>query len=163
MRARGAQVTDIVILVVAADDAVMPQTIEAIDHVKAAGVNMVIAINKIDKPGADPDRIKQQLAERDILVEDWGGTYQCAEISAKTGQGIPDLLEKLVLEAEMLDLKANPHKRAVGVVIESKLDKGKGPIATVLVQEGTLKVGDHFVAGHHYGRVRALLNEKMKR
>lgn len=160
MRARGAQVTDIVILVVAADDAVMPQTIEAIDHVKAAGVNMVIAINKIDKPGADPDRIKQQLAERDILVEDWGGTYQCAEISAKTGQGIPDLLEKLVLEAEMLDLKANPHKRAVGVVIESKLDKGKGPIATVLVQEGTLKVGDHFVAGHHYGRVRALLNEK---
>ncbi len=160
MRARGAQVTDIVILVVAADDAVMPQTIEAIDHVKAAGVNMVIAINKIDKPGADPDRIKQQLAERDILVEDWGGTYQCAEISAKTGQGIPDLLEKLVLEAEMLDLKANPNKRAVGVVIESKLDKGKGPIATVLVQEGTLKVGDHFVAGHHYGRVRALLNER---
>ncbi len=163
MRARGAQVTDIVILVIAADDAVMPQTIEAIDHVKAAGVNMVIAINKIDKPGADPDRIRQQLAERDILVEEWGGTYQCAEISAKTGQGIPDLLEKVLLEAEMLDLKANPHKRAVGVVIESKLDKGKGPIATVLVQEGTLKVGDHFVAGHHYGRVRALLDEHNKK
>ncbi|WP_456407601.1 translation initiation factor IF-2 [Caldithrix abyssi] len=163
MRARGAQVTDIVILVVAADDAVMPQTIEAIDHVKAAGVHMVIAINKIDKPGADPERIKQQLAERDILVEDWGGTYQCAEISAKTGQGVSDLLEKLLLEAEMLDLKANPYKRAVGVVIESRLDKGKGPIATVLVQDGTLKVGDHFVAGHHYGRVRALLNEKNER
>ncbi len=160
MRARGAQVTDIVILVIAADDAVMPQTIEAIDHVKAAGVNMVIAINKIDKPGADPERIKQQLAERDILVEEWGGTYQCAEISAKTGQGVDELLEKLLLEAELLDLKANPHKRAVGVVIESKLDKGKGPIATVLVQDGTLKVGDHFVAGHHYGRVRALLNER---
>ncbi|NOX89647.1 MAG: translation initiation factor IF-2 [Calditrichaeota bacterium] len=160
MRARGAQVTDIVILVIAADDAVMPQTDEAIDHAKAAGVHMVIAINKIDKPGANPERIKQQLAERNILVEDWGGTYQCAEISAKTGQGIPELLEKVLLEAEMLDLKANPTRRAVGVVIEAKLDKGKGPIATVLIQDGTLRVGDHFVAGHHYGRVRALLNER---
>ncbi len=160
MRARGAQVTDIVILVIAADDAVMPQTDEAIDHAKAAGVNIVIAINKIDKPGANPERIKQQLAERNILVEDWGGTYQCAEISAKTGQGIPELLEKVLLEAEMLDLKANPKRRAVGVVIESRLDKGKGPIATVLVRDGTLHVGEHFVAGHHYGRVRALLNER---
>ncbi len=159
MRARGAQVTDIVILVIAADDAVMPQTDEAIDHAKAAGVRMVIAINKIDKPGANPERIKQQLAERDILVEEWGGTYQSAEISAKTGQGIPELLEKVLLEAEMLDLKANPKKRASGVVIESRLDKGKGPIATVLVQDGTLHVGDHFVAGLYYGRVRALLNE----
>ena len=159
MRARGAQVTDIVILVIAADDAVMPQTDEAIDHAKAAGVRIVIAINKIDKPGANPERIKQQLAERDILVEEWGGTYQSAEISAKTGQGIPDLLEKVLLEAEMLDLKANPKKRAKGVVIESRLDKGKGPVATVLIQDGTLHVGDHFVAGHHYGRVRALLNE----
>ena len=160
MRARGAQVTDIVILVIAADDAVMPQTDEAIDHAKAAGVRMVIAINKIDKPGANPERIKQQLAERDILVEEWGGTYQSAEISAKTGQGIPELLEKVLLEAEMLDLKANPKKRAKGVVIESRLDKGKGPIATVLIQEGTLHVGDHFVAGHFYGRVRALFNER---
>ncbi len=160
MRARGAQVTDIVILVIAADDAVMPQTDEAIDHAKAAGVNIVIAINKIDKPGANPERIKQQLAERNILVEDWGGTYQCAEISAKTGQGIAELLEKVLLEAEMLDLKANPKRRAVGVVIESRLDKGKGPIATVLVRDGTLHVGEHFVAGHHYGRVRALLNER---
>ncbi len=159
MRARGAQVTDIVILVIAADDAVMPQTDEAIDHAKAAGVRMVIAINKIDKPGANPERIKQQLAERDILVEEWGGTYQSAEISAKTGQGIPELLEKVLLEAEMLDLKANPAKRAKGVVIESRLDKGKGPIATVLIQDGTLHVGDHFVAGHFYGRVRALINE----
>lgn len=159
MRARGAQVTDIVILVIAADDAVMPQTDEAIDHAKAAGVRIVIAINKIDKPGANPERIKQQLAERDILVEEWGGTYQSAEISAKTGQGIPELLEKVLLEAEMLDLKANPKKRAKGVVIESRLDKGKGPVATVLIQDGTLHVGDHFVAGHHYGRVRALLNE----
>ncbi len=163
MRARGAQVTDIVILVIAADDAVMPQTNEAIDHAKAAGVRMVIAINKIDKTGADPERIKQQLAERDILVEDWGGTYQSAEISAKTGQGIPELLEKVLLEAEMLDLKANPKKRAKGVVIESRLDKGKGPIATVLVQDGTLYVGNYFVAGHHYGRVRALFNEFAKK
>lgn len=160
MRARGAQVTDIVVLVIAADDAVMPQTDEAIDHAKAAGVRMVIAINKIDKPGANPERIKQQLADRDILVEDWGGTFQSAEISAKTGQGIPELLEKVLLEAEMLDLKANPNKRAKGVVIESRLDKGKGPIATVLIQEGTLHVGDHFVTGHFYGRVRALFNEK---
>ncbi len=163
MRARGAQVTDIVVLIIAADDAVMPQTDEALDHARAAGAKIVIAINKIDKPGADPERIKQQLAERDILVEDWGGTYQVAEISAKTGQGIPELLEKILLEAEMLDLKANPNRRAKGVVIESRLDRGKGAIATVLVRDGTLRIGDNFVAGHYFGKVRALLNERNER
>ncbi len=163
MRARGAQVTDIVVLVVAADDRVMPQTEEAIDHAKAAGVPIVIAINKIDKPNADPQAIRQQLAERNILVEDWGGPYQVSEVSAKTGQGIDDLLEKILLEAEMLDLKANPNKKARGVVLEARLDKGKGPIATVLIQEGTLKVGDIFVVGQHWGRVRALLNERNQR
>ncbi len=163
MRARGAQVTDIVVLVVAADDRVMPQTEEAIDHAKAAGVPIVIAINKIDKPNADPQAIRQQLAERNILVEDWGGPYQVAEVSAKTGQGVDDLLEKILLEAEMLDLKANPNKKARGVVLEARLDKGKGPIATVLIQEGTLKVGDIFVVGQHWGRVRALLNERNQR
>jgi translation initiation factor IF-2 len=160
MRARGAQITDIVILIISADDAVMPQTDEALDHAKAAGVKIIIAINKIDKPGANSEKIKQQLAERNILVEDWGGQYQCAEISAKTGQGIPELLEKIHLEAEMLDLKANPKKLANGHVIESRLDKGKGAIATVLVQSGTLKVGDNFIAGQFYGKVRALLNER---
>ena len=163
MRARGAQVTDIVVLVVAADDRVMPQTEEAIDHAKAAGVPIVIAINKIDKPNANPQAIRQQLAERNILVEDWGGPYQVAEVSAKTGQGVDELLEKILLEAEMLDLKANPNKKARGVVLEARLDKGKGPMATVLVQEGTLKVGDIFVVGQHWGRVRALLNERGKK
>ena len=163
MRARGAQVTDIVILIIAADDAVMPQTIEALDHAKAAGVKIVIAINKIDKSTADTEKIKQQLAERDVLVEDWGGTYQNAEISAKSGKGIPVLLEKVLLEAEMLDLKANPDKNARGIVIESRLDKGKGAVATVLVQEGTLKTGDTFIAGHTYGRVRTMLNEQEDR
>ena len=159
MRARGAQVTDIVVLIIAADDAVMPQTDEALDHAKAAGVKIVIAINKIDKPGANPERIKQQLADREVLVEDWGGNYQCAEFSAKTGKGIPEFLEKLQLEAEMLDLKANPDRAAQGVVIESRLDRGKGAIATVLIQKGTLRVGDNFIAGHQYGKVRAILNE----
>jgi len=163
MRARGAQVTDIVILIIAADDAVMPQTDEALDHAKAAGVKIVIAINKIDKPGANPEKIKQQLADRDVLVEDWGGTFQSAEISAKTGQNISQLLEKVLLEAEMLDLKANPKRHAQGVIIESRLDKGKGAIATVLIQRGTLHVGDNFVAGHQYGKVRALINEKNER
>ncbi|MEJ2542514.1 MAG: translation initiation factor IF-2 [Calditrichaceae bacterium] len=163
MRARGAQVTDVVILIIAADDAVMPQTVEALDHAKAAGVKIVIAINKIDKPGADPEKIKQQLADRDVLVEEWGGTFQCAEISAKKGQGIDNLLEKVLLEAEMLDVKANPKRMASGFVIESRLDKGKGAIATVLIQNGTLKVGDNFVAGSYYGKVRALLNEKEDR
>ncbi len=163
MRARGAQATDIVILIIAADDAVMPQTVEALDHARAAGVKIVIAINKIDKPGANPERIRQQLADRDVLLEDWGGTYQSAEISAKTGQGIPELLEKVILEAEMLDLKANPDRRAQGVVVESRLDKGRGAIATVLIQKGTLKVGDNFIAGHYYGKVRAMFDEHDKR
>ncbi len=160
MRARGAQVTDIVILIVAADDDVKPQTDEAIDHTRAAGVKMIVAINKVDKPEANPERIKQQLAERNILVEDWGGDTQCAEVSAKTGQGIEELLEKVLLESEMLELKANSKKKAKGTVIESRLDKGKGVISTVLVQNGTLKVGDPFIAGQFSGRVRALLNEK---
>ena len=163
MRARGAQVTDVVILIIAADDAVMPQTVEALDHAKAAGVKIVIAINKIDKPGADAERIKQQLADRDVLVEEWGGSFQCAEISAKKGEGIDTLLEKVLLESEMLDVKANPNRLASGYVIESRLDKGKGAIATVLVQNGSLKVGDNFVAGSFYGKVRALLNEKDER
>ena len=137
MRARGAQVTDIVVLVVAADDAVMPQTVEAINHALAANVPIIVAINKIDKPGANPDKIKQQLAERGILVEDWGGKYQCVEISAKYGKNVDLLLEKILLEAELMELKANPKKRARGVVIESKLDKGRGPVGTVLVQTGT--------------------------
>ena len=160
MRARGAQVTDIVILIVAADDEVKPQTDEAIDHTRAAGVKMVVAINKIDKPEANPERIKQQLAERNILVEDWGGDTQCALVSAKTGEGIEELLEKVLLESEMLELKANSQKKAKGTVIESRLDKGKGVIATVLVQNGTLRVGDPFIAGQYSGRVRALLNDQ---
>jgi len=160
MRARGAQVTDIVILIISADDAVMPQTDEALDHAKAAGVKIIIAINKIDKPGANTEKIRQQLAERNVLVEDWGGEYQCAEISAKTGKGIPELLEKIQLEAEMLDLKANPSRMASGFVIESRLDKGKGAIATVLVQTGSLKIGDSFVSGQFHGKVRAMLNEQ---
>lgn len=163
MRARGAQVTDIVVLVVAADDRVMPQTEEAIDHARAAGVSIVVAINKVDKPNANPEAIKKQLADRGLLVEDWGGQIQCAEVSAKTGQGIDELLEKILLEAELLDLKANPNKRARGVVLEAKLDKGKGPVATVLVQEGTLHVSDYFVVGQHWGRVRAMLNERGQR
>lgn len=163
MRARGAQVTDIVVLVIAADDQVMPQTEEALDHAKAAGVRIIIAINKIDKPGANPDGIRKQLAERNILVEEWGGNYQCVEVSAKTGQNIPLLLEKILLEAELLELKANPNRPARGVVLEAQLDKGKGPVATVLVQTGTLKVGDCFVVGQHWGRVRAMLNERGKR
>ncbi len=163
MRSRGAQATDIVVLVVAADDRVMPQTEEAIDHALAAGVPIVIAINKIDKPNADPQAIRKQLAERNILVEDWGGKYQVVEVSAKTGQGIDELLEKILLEAELLELKANPKKRARGVVIESRLDKGQGPVATVLIQEGTLHVGDDFIVGQYYGRVRAMLNERNQR
>jgi translation initiation factor IF-2 len=163
MRSRGAQVTDLVVLVIAADDRVMPQTEEAIDHAKAAGVPIVIAINKIDKPGANPQAIRKDLADRDILVEDWGGNYQVVDVSAKTGEGIPDLMEKILLEAEILELKANPKKRAVGVVIESRLDKGKGPVATVLIQQGALSTGDDFIVGQYYGRVRALLNEREQR
>lgn len=163
MRARGAQVTDIVVLVVAADDAVMPQTVEAINHALAANVPIIVAINKIDKPEANPDKIKQQLAERGILVEDWGGKYQCVEISAKYGKNVDLLLEKILLEAELMDLKANPKKRARGVVIESKLDKGRGPVGTVLVQNGTLKIGDPFVAGTTFGRVRGMFDERGNR
>ncbi len=163
MRARGAQVTDIVVLVVAADDSVMPQTVEAISHAQAANVPIVIAINKIDKPEANPDRIKQQLADRNILVEDWGGKYGCVHLSAKQGTNVDELLERLVLEADILELKANPDREARGTVIESELDRGKGIIATILVQKGTLLVGDSFVAGNEFGKVRALLDERGNR
>lgn len=165
MRARGAKVTDIVIIVVAADDGVMPQTKEALNHALNAGVPIVIAINKIDKPAANPDKIKEQLANENILVEDWGGKYQCEGISAKTGKGIPDLLEKVLLEAEILDLKANPNKKASGTVIEAELDKGRGYVTTILVQTGTLRQGNVILAGQHYGKVRAMydhLGKKLK-
>ncbi len=160
MRARGAQLTDIVVLIVAADDAVMPQTVEAINHAQAAGVPIVIAINKIDKPGANSEKIKQQLADRNILVEEWGGKYQCVEISAKSGKNVDALLERILLEAEILDLKANPNRPARGVVVESQLDKGRGITGTTLVQKGTLKVGDPFVAGIYQGKVRAMFDER---
>ncbi|MBC8196625.1 MAG: translation initiation factor IF-2 [Candidatus Marinimicrobia bacterium] len=163
MRARGAQVTDIVIVIVAADDAVMPQTIEAIDHARAAGVPILIAINKVDRPESNTDKIKQQLTEQKIVVEDYGGNIQCCEISAKTGLGIPELLDKLLLEAELLDLKANADIPAKGTVIEGRLDKGLGAVATVLVEKGTLKKGDVFICGTQYSKVRALLNERGKR
>ncbi|HNS72992.1 MAG TPA: translation initiation factor IF-2, partial [bacterium] len=159
MRARGAQATDIVILVVAADDNVMPQTIEAISHAKAANVPIVVAINKIDKPGANPDTIRMQLSKHDVLVEQWGGKNQCVEISAKTGQNVELLLDNVLLEAEVLDLKANPDRLARGVVIESELDRGKGVVATVLVQSGTLKVGDPFIAGSYSGKVRSMFDD----
>lgn len=160
MRARGAQVTDIVILVVSADDSVMPQTIEAISHSLAANVPIIVAINKIDKPDSQPDRIRQQLADHNVLVEEWGGKYQCVEISAKKGINIDKLLEKILLEAEMLELKANPDRTARGTVIEANMTKGFGPVCTVIVQKGTLSIGDAFVAGHQYGRVRAMLDER---
>ncbi len=160
MRARGAQLTDIVVLVVAADDAVMPQTVEAINHALAASVPIVIAINKMDKPGASSDKIKQQLADRNILVEQWGGKYQSVELSAKTGLNVDNLLEVILLEAELLDLRANPDREARGVVIESELDKGRGITATILVQKGTLKIGDSFIAGIYHGRVRAMFDER---
>ena len=160
MRARGAKVTDIAIIIIAADDAVMPQTVEAINHAQAAGVPMVFAINKVDKPGANPDKIREQLSNMNILVEDWGGKYQCQEISAKKGDGVYELLEKVLLEAEMLDLKANPKRRAKGSVIESSLDKGRGYVATLLVQDGTLHMGDIVLAGTYHGRIRAMFNER---
>lgn len=163
MRARGAKVTDIAIIIVAADDSVMPQTIEAINHASAAGVPIVFAINKIDKPHANPEKIKEALSAMNYLVEDWGGKYQSQELSAKTGKGIAELMEKVLLEAEMLDLKANPNKRALGSIIESTLDKGRGYVATVLVQNGTLKVGDIVLAGTNYGRVKAMFNERNQR
>lgn len=160
MRARGAKVTDIVVLIVAADDAVMPQTIEAINHALAASVPIIIAINKIDKPGANVERIRQQLADRNILVEDWGGKYQCVEVSAKQGLNIDALLEKILLEAEMLDLKANADRKARGAVVETKLEQGRGVTATILIEKGTIRVGDPFVAGNFQGRVRAMFDER---
>ncbi|HUI09792.1 MAG TPA: translation initiation factor IF-2 [Bacteroidota bacterium] len=163
MRARGAQITDIVVLVVAADDSVMPQTLEAISHAQAAAVPIIIAINKVDKPEANADRIRQQLAEKNILVEEWGGKYQCVELSARTGKNVDVLLEKIGLEADVLDLKANPHRLAMGTIVEAQLDKGKGITATVLVQKGTLRVGDPFLAGIFSGKVRAMFDERGKR
>ena len=160
MRARGAQATDIAIIIIAADDSVMPTTKEAIAHAQAAGVPMVFAINKIDKPGANPDRIREDLANMNLLVEEWGGKYQCQEISAKKGIGVHDLLDKVLLEADMLDLKANPNRRATGTIIESSLDKGRGYVSTVLVANGTLKVGDIVLAGTSWGRVKAMFNER---
>lgn len=163
MRARGAKLTDIAIIVIAADDSIMPQTKEAISHAQAAGVPMVFAINKIDKPGANPEKIKQELASMNILVEEWGGTYQSQDISAKTGQGVDKLLEKVLLVAELADLKANPNRPAMGTVIEASLDKGKGYVANVLVQTGTLRIGDAIVAGEHAGKVKAMFNERGQR
>ena len=160
MRARGAKMTDIAIIIVAADDAIMPQTIEAINHAQAAGVPMIFAINKIDKPGANPDKIREQLANMNILVEEWGGKYQCQEISAKKGTNVDKLLEKVLLEAELLDLKANPNRRATGAIIESSLDKGRGYLATILVQNGTLHIGDVMLSGCYTGRVKAMFNER---
>ena len=163
MRARGAKITDIVIIIVAADDNVMPQTVEAINHASAAGVPIIFAINKIDKPAANPEKIKEKLANKNYLVAEWGGKYQSQDISAKKGIGVTELLDKVLLEAEMLELKANPKRRAVGSIIESSLDKGRGYIATVLVQNGTLKVGDIILAGTHYGKVKAMFNERNQR
>ena len=160
MRARGTQVTDIAIIIIAADDSIMPTTKEAIAHAQAANVPMVFAINKIDKPGANPDKIRQDLAAMNLLVEEWGGKYQCQEISAKKGTGVEELMEKVLLEAEMLDLKANPNRNATGSVIEASLDKGRGYVATVLVSNGTLKVGDVVIAGTAWGRVKAMFNER---
>jgi translation initiation factor IF-2 len=163
MRARGAQITDITVLVVAADDGVMPQTMEAIDHARAAGVPIVVAINKIDKPEANPERVKQQLSDAGLVIEEWGGDVVCVAISAKEKTGISELLENILVVAEMEELKADPSRPAVGVVVEAKLDKTKGPMATVLVQNGTLKVGDSVVAGTSWGRVRAMLDDAGKR
>jgi translation initiation factor IF-2 len=163
MRARGAQVTDIVVLVVAADDGMMPQTKEAIDHARAAKVPIVVALNKMDKPNANPEKVKKDLAEYDLVPEAWGGNTLYAEVSAKQKTGIKELLELILLQAEVLELKANPNKQARGVIIEAKLDKGRGPVATLLVQEGTLKTGDVLIAGSHYGRVKAMLDDKGKK
>ena len=163
MRARGAQVTDLVIIVVAADDDVMPQTKEAISHAQAAGVPIIFAINKIDKPNANPDNVKTQLSSMNLLIEEWGGNIQSQDISAKTGQGIDELLEKVLLEAEVLELKANPNKNAVGTVVEAQLDKGRGYVTTILVQAGTLKIGDYILAGKNSGKVKAMFDDKGKK
>ena len=162
MRARGANITDIAILVVAADDGIMPQTVESINHAKAAGVSIIVAINKIDKEGADPERIKQELTEHELVCEEWGGDVICVPVSAKTGQGIDELLENILLVAEVKELKANPNRRAKGTVIEGRLDKGRGPIATLLVQNGTLHTGDVIIAGTAVGRVRVMTNFRGK-
>ena len=163
MRLRGAQSTDIAVLVVAADDGVKPQTVEAISHAKSAGVEVIVAINKIDKPGANLDKVKKELAEHELIAEDWGGSTTMVPVSAKTGEGISDLLEMILLEADVLELKANPNRKARGIVIEAQLDKGRGPVATVLVQKGTLKIGDNIAAGACYGKVRAMLDDKGNR
>ena len=160
MRARGAQVTDIAILVVAADDGIMPQTIEAINHAKAAGLTIIVAINKIDKDNADVERVKRELSENDVLIEEWGGDTICVEVSAKQNKNISELLEMVILSADMLELKANPNRKAKGTVIESRLDKGRGTVATVLVQNGTLHQGDVVVAGTSVGRVRVMTDDK---
>ena len=162
MRARGSKVTDIAILVVAADDGIMPQTIESINHAKTAGVPIIVAINKIDKNGSNPDRVLQQLTEYELIPEEWGGSTQVCKVSAKTGEGIQNLLENIILQADILELKANPDRSASGSVIESRLDKGKGPLATILVQKGTLKVGDYVVAGTCYGKIRGMVDDKGK-
>ena len=157
MRARGTQVTDLVIIVIAADDDVMPQTKEAISHAQAAGVPIIFAINKIDRPNSNPDKIKEKLSSMNLLVEEWGGKIQSQDVSALKGTGIDELLEKVLLEAEFLELKANPNKPATGSVVEAFLDKGKGYISTILVQSGTLKIGDYLLAGQHSGKVKACL------
>jgi len=163
MRARGAKITDVAIIVIAADDSIMPQTKEAINHAQVAGVPMIFAINKVDKPNARPEKIKEELANMNLLVEDWGGKYQSQEISAKTGQGIDELLEKVLLESEILELKANPDKNAVGTVIEASLDKGRGYVSTIMIQAGTLRIGDVMLAGQHYGRVKAMFDHTGKK
>jgi translation initiation factor IF-2 len=160
MRARGAKITDVAIIVIAADDSIMPQTKEAINHAQVAGVPMIFAINKVDKPNARPEKIKEELANMNLLVEDWGGKYQSHDISAKKGTGVKELLEKVLLEAEILDLKANPNKPAVGTVVEAQLDKGRGYVSTILVQSGTLKVGDYVLAGKNHGKVKAMHDER---
>jgi translation initiation factor IF-2 len=163
MRARGAKVTDVVIIVIAADDSIMPQTREAINHAQVAGVPIVFAFSKVDKPGADAEKIRQELASMNMLVEEWGGKYQAQEISSKSGMGVDDLLEKVLLEAELMELKANPDRRALGTVIEASLDKGRGYVSTVLVENGTLRQGDIMLVGAHYGRIRAMTNDRGER
>ncbi len=163
MRARGADITDIIVLVVAADDGVMPQTIEAINHAKAAHAPIIVAVNKIDKPGANPNHVMEQLAEYELIPESWGGDTIFVEISAKFGKNIDELLEMILLEADVLELKANPDQKAVGTVIESRLDKGRGPVSTVLVQQGTLHIGDPVVVGNTYGRIRTMTNDRGRR
>ena len=163
MRLRGAQATDIAVLVVAADDGVMPQTIEAINHAKSAGVEIIVAINKMDKPHANPEHVKQQLTEYELITTEWGGSTEMVPVSAVTGQGVDDLLETILLTADVNDYRANPNRKARGIIIEAKLDKGRGPVATVLVKNGTLNVGDAIVAGTAYGRVRAMVNDRGER